>query len=470
MKRILLLLAFSAMFIGSAQNITLKKGVVIDSLAVNDTIPETFSLYLPKKFDVSKTWPVVFVFDMNGRGRQALAMFSAAAEEQGYVLAASNNVSDTLSISKNILVTSRMFNTVATMLPIRKNGIYTGGFSAGGRFSTLVPTFIKGVEGVIACGAAVANVEVLTSRNPFHFIGIVGDEDFSYSEMLSVEKILSKMKFPNQVLVFEGGHQWPSTKELGSALKILTLAAMAKGRTPKDEAYIDESYNADLLKVNKLYTTNKPLLADGWLEEMTEMYQPFVSLDSIKNSRKTLRKSRLFRNQNRAQNSIFLKESFLKDEFNYYLEEDILTYNYNNLGWWKYQMEELQKFQKNPNILQQKMGKRLEGYVKALVSDNVDILSAESPIDGEALNFLWMLKTVIEPDNFESYLKIISYTAKTDDYGTALFYLEELLKRGYTNRGELYALENTALLRITPEFNELVEKYLKEARYSIFEE
>ncbi|CAM4353541.1 alpha/beta hydrolase [Zobellia nedashkovskayae] len=470
MKRILLLLALGATFIGSAQNITLKKGVIIDSLIVNDTIPETFSLYLPKKFEVSKTWPVVFVFDMNGRGKQSLAMFSAAAEEQGFVLAASNNISDTLSIAKNILITSRMFNTVTTMLPIRKRGIYTSGFSAGGRFSTLIPTFIQGVEGVVACGAAVANFEVLTSRNPFHFIGIVGDEDFSYSDMLIVEKVLSRMKFPNQLLVFDGGHEWPKTEDLSSALRLLTMAAMAKGNVTKDEAYVDANYTADLVKVNRLYTANKPVLADNWLEEMSEIYQPFIPLDSIKASRKAVRRSRLFKNQNRTQNALSLKESLIKDEYNYYLEEDILTYNYNNLGWWKYQMEDLQKFQKNPVVLGQKMGKRLEGYLKALVSDNVDMLSAEEPIDGEALNFLWMLKTVIEPDNYESYLKIISYTAKTDDYGTALFYLEELLKKGYKNRSELYGLENTALLRITPEFNELVEKYLKGARYNIIEE
>ncbi|WP_276167689.1 alpha/beta hydrolase [Zobellia alginiliquefaciens] len=470
MKKILLLLAFSAAFMGSAQNITLKKGVVIDSLVVNDTIAETFSLYLPKKFDVSKAWPVVFVFDMNGKGRQALAMYSAAAEEQGYILAASNNISDTLSIAKNIVITSRMLNTVTTMLPIRKNGIYTSGFSAGGRFSTLIPTFIKGVEGVIACGAAVANFEVLTSRNPFHYIGVVGDEDFSYSEMRTVEKVLSRMKFPNQLLVFDGGHEWPKTENLSKALKLLTLAAMAKGYMPRDEAYVNASYNEDFVKVNSLYAANKPLLAEDWLGEMLEIYQPYMSLDSIKASRKSLKKSRLYRTKNRTQNTLALKEGLIKDEFNYYLEEDIITYNYNNLGWWKYQMEELQKYRKSPEILQQKMGKRLEGYLKALVDDNVDLLSGESPVDGEALNFLWMLKTIIEPDNFDSYLKIISYTAKTDDYGTALFYLEELLKKGYTNRGELYALENTALLRITPEFNELVEKYLKEARYTIIEE
>lgn len=51
-----------------------------------------------------------------------------------------------------------------------------------------------------------------------------------------------------------------------------------------------------------------------------------------------------------------------------------------------------------------------------------------------------------------------------------MFYLEELLKTGYNDKQELYALEDTALLRITPEFNELVYKYLKDARYDVIEE
>ena len=57
-----------------------------------------------------------------------------------------------------------------------------------------------------------------------------------------------------------------------------------------------------------------------------------------------------------------------------------------------------------------------------------------------------------------------------EDYGTALFYLEELLKTRYTNKEELYSLENTSLFKIMPEFNEVVEKYLKGARYDVIEQ
>ncbi|MGY8916543.1 MAG: alpha/beta hydrolase, partial [Flavobacteriales bacterium] len=60
-------------------------------------------------------------------------------------------------------------------------------------------------------------------------------------------------------------------------------------------------------------------------------------------------------------------------------------------------------------------------------------------------------------------------SSKMEDFGTALFYMEELLKNGFTDKATLYSLEHTALLRITPEFNELVTKYLDDARYGIKE-
>ena len=160
----------------------------------------------------------------------------------------------------------------------------------------------------------------------------------------------------------------------------------------------------------------------------------------------------------------------IKEDYVYYLEEDVLTYNYNNLGWWKYQMEKLQEYEKNTNIYEKQMGRRLKGFVNALIADNIDIIKAEAPVDEEALNFLWMVNTITDVKSYQSYLNIISYSAKIEDYGTALFYLEELLKNGYTDQAALYSLENTALFRIMPEFNKVVVKYLKDARYDIIEQ
>lgn len=470
MKKYTLLLFLSFSFSGIAQQITLKKGTIIDGIKVTDSIAETFAIYLPKAFKMTEEWPVLFVYDINGRGKQVISMFRTAAEEQGYILAASNNINDTLSLSKNILISSRMFNAVFGMVPIQKNRVYTAGYGESARLASLIPTFVKRVKGVISCGSPVANSEVLSSKRPFHFVGIVGVEDYNYTAMLSAENVLNKLKFPNNLLVFQGGQEWPSAKYISKAMELLTLGLMAKGEMERDQNFIDTTYRNSLGDISGLITASKPLLADKLLKEMTESYRVLRNVDSLKASSKTLRKSKQYRSANRSQNSVFFNETLLKEDYVYYLEEDVLTYNYNNLGWWKYQMEKLQEYEKKPIVYEKQMGRRLHGFINALIADQLDIVKAESPVDEEALNFLWMVNTITDAKEYQSYLNVISYNAKVEDYGTALFYLEELLKNGYTDQTELYALEHTALFRIMPEFNKVVDKYLKSARYDIIEQ
>ncbi len=470
MKNLFLFFLLSLPVFGISQDLILKKGIIIDDVMVNDTLTETFAVYLPTTFEMTKKWPVVFVYDMQGRGKQALSMFREAAEDQGYILAASNNVNDSLPLSKNILVSNRMFNAIYNLLPIQIDRTYTAGISSGARVASLIPMFIKQIKGVIGCGAPVANAEVLSSKTPFHFIGIVGVEDFNYTPMLNAQIILNKLKFPNTLLVFDGGAEWPPASYIAKAMELFTLSAMAKGVVLKQEDVIRGSYKKNLGEVSALISSNKLLQANKLLTEMMAIYRPHMNVDSLRESSKTLRKGSLFRSQSRSENAALFKEWLIKEDYSYYLEEDVLTYNYNNLGWWKYQMEELQKYQKSKDIFEQQMSKRLKGYVNALIADNVDLVKMDSPVDEEALNFLWMVNTVTDPTSYDPYLKIIAFNSKVEDYGTALFYLEELLKNGYTDQEALYSIDHTALLRISPEFNEIVAKYLKEARYDVIDE
>ena len=470
MKKNVLLLFLSFSLFGTAQQITLKKGAIIDGIHVTDSVAETFAVYLPKAFEMTKKWPVLFVYDTKGRGKQVISMFREAAEDQGYILAASNNINDSLTLSKNVLISSRMFNTLFAMVPVQENRLYTGGYTAGARLASLMPTFIKKVKGVISCGSPVANSEVLSSKNPFHFVGIVGIEDYNYTSMLRTEKVLNKLRFPNNLLIFQGGQEWPSTKYISKAMELLTLGLMANGELDKDSTFIDTSYRKSLGEISSLITANQPLLADKLLKEMTESYRLLRNVDSLKTSSKTLRKTRQFRSANRTLNAVLFRESLIKEDYVYYLEEDVLTYNYNNLGWWKYQIEKLQEYEKKPSIYEKQSGRRLKGFVNALIADQIDIVKAETPVDEEALNFLWMVNTITDVESYQSYLNVISYSAKIEDYGTALYYLEELLKNGYTDQETLYALEHTALFRIMPEFNKVMVKYLKDARYDLIEQ
>lgn len=472
MKKILLLLliiSFASTSIFS-QKITLQKGIVIDNIKVADSTAEGFSLYLPTNFDLTKKWPVLFVFDMEGKSRQAMRMFVSTAEEEGYILAASNNVNDSLSTAKNILITSRMLSSAAKLLPLNLNRLNITGANAAGKFVAVAPNFIKGISGVISFGASIPNFEILSKRNQFYYVGVVGQEDYNFPQMRTARTALNKLGFPNRLIVYEGGKKWPELKYIADAVKTLTIAAIGKGYVVKDDNLITTSYNTHLAEFMRLKGANKLLQADHLIGEMMKMYRPLFSVDSLKQKKKILRKEKLYKAQNRSRNAAFFKENLIKDDYVYYLEEDLLTYNYNNLGWWNYQMQELKKYESGADMYQKSMGVRLKGFVNDLISDYIDVYKAEKLKDEEGLNLLWMLKTITAPKEYANYLNIISNSARIEDYSTTLFYVEELLKNGYTNRQELYDLEHTAIIRISPEFNEIVAKYLEDARYEVIPE
>lgn len=475
---LLLLLTVSCLYASYSQEIVIKKGIVQDLMMVNDSIGESFAIYLPTTYDSSVNWPVLLPIDMKGRARQVLSMFMEAAEEQGYILAASNNIHDSLSITDNMLIMSRLINKVNSMLAIHKERTYTAGFAGGAKFAALVPSIIKPVEGVLSCGSALPYMELIDQKKPFMFIGIVGRSDFNYTEMIAATgRSLTTQKdvgrqvfFDNYLMTFDGGQEWPDKRYLKKGLEMFTLKAMKKGVVQKDSAYITHIFNKEYSEINDLISKNNISGAVDLADEMLLKFKGLVDLNQLKNRKKALAKDKRYILQNRKERKYFTREYFIRGEYGYNLNDDVLTLNYNNLGWWNYQMSVIKKHLASPEPLEREMGERLLGFLNALIEDNIDLELFQDPVNEEALSFLWMVKTITAPKEYDNYLSIISDSAKHEDFGTALFYLEELLKNGYTNTTELYALEHTALFRITPEFNNIVAKYLQGARYDIIEE
>ncbi len=471
------LIALCDLFLLQGQDMIIKKGIIQDSIRINDTIPETFAIYLPTNYEPSGTWPVIFAMDMQGRGKQVLHMFREVAEKEGYIVAASNNIQDSLSIVQNTLIASRMFNTVYSLFPIHKQRSYSAGFGNGAKFASIIPSIIRPLEGVISIGSGVPYKELIDPKKPFQFVGIVGRSDFNFNDLSdeqsmssTVKKYMDKRILNNYLLVFNGGAEWPDSSYLQRAVEILTLKSMNKNNIPKDSAYIRSIYNRDFSTLNNFVVAKDYLGAMYLGDEMLNKFKGLLNLDELKKRVKLISKEKEYAIQIRKQKRIFQKEYFIRDDYDYNLNDDVLTLNYNNLGWWNYQMGEIGKYSKSADPLVKEMGMRLLGFLNALIEDNINLELAQDPVNEEALSYLWMVKTITAPKEFDNYLKIISDSAKYEDFGTALFYLEELLKNGYKDKSALYSLEHTALLRITPEYNKIIDTYLKDARYDIIEE
>tara|TARA_R110002049_G_scaffold130370_4_gene288656 strand:- start:743 stop:2167 length:1425 start_codon:yes stop_codon:yes gene_type:complete len=469
LRKPLLLLFIIGTLQVSAQEFILRKGVVMDAVKVADSLPGSFSLFIPSNFEMNKKWPVFFVFDYDGREKQVIRLLATSAEENGFILAASNNLRDTLSISENVMEFGKTYNTVVSMLPVNFDQIYTVGFGESGDLASTMPAFMRGIAGILSYGSSIINLDIINTKRTYQYVGVVNKGDFNYLGMIANEQALNKLKFPNELLVVDENQQWPTQEVLNDAFLIFKLSAMAKGNVAKDENYITVNFEKATNKIQEFIVANKLIKAERLLNQTIKIFNPFKDIQPLKEQQQRIKKDKIYKSLKRAETNTFFKEELMKEDYDYYLEEDIDTYNFNNLGWWTYQMEEITKFKKSPNAEQQYMGQRLEGYLKALVEDNLDLVFSNENLDNDAISFLWMLKTIVAPKDYDVYLKLISHSAKFNDFGTSLFYLEELLKNGYTDADKLYDLEFTSLLKLTPEYNIIIEKYLEKARYLLRE-
>ena len=81
------------------------------------------------------------------------------------------------------------------------------------------------------------------------------------------------------------------------------------------------------------------------------------------------------------------------------------------------------------------------------------------------LLYIAILQTLVDEKNYNAYLNVLRYTVNKSEYGMALYYLEKMLKNGFKDTQLLDDQKGIALLRIQPEYNELLESYGLDTRY-----
>ena len=120
----------------------------------------------------------------------------------------------------------------------------------------------------------------------------------------------------------------------------------------------------------------------------------------------------MYKNQKREWDAVRLKELVLAGDYMFYLEEDVLSFNLDNLGWWNYQMGKIAKYKESAKREEQLLGERLDGYLNALVEEYLELSGQEPNPDYDGLILLNMLKTITAPGDYDHYLQVISLTAK----------------------------------------------------------
>ncbi len=193
---------------------------------INDT-SLSYALYLPKSYDVQKANRIIFIFDAHAGGVLPVNKYKSLAEKYHIILAASNNSKNGQNATERNHIITEFMGDVEKQFHVDRKKIYTAGFSGGARVATLVALYNGNVAGVIGCGAGFPQVQNPVNTS-FQWVGIVGNKDFNYLELVNLNRQLKANRFKSRLLVFKGKHEWPPTEVMDDAFRMLLEHASFK--------------------------------------------------------------------------------------------------------------------------------------------------------------------------------------------------------------------------------------------------
>jgi hypothetical protein len=448
-----------------AQDLSLRKGAAVDSLPISDSISESFAMYLPSNYSDDKNWPIVFVFDPQGRGINSARLFSQAANEQGYLIAASNNISEKDSLVTNLEIASRLLEKVLVSFPIDEKRVYSAGLEEGALVASALSIVYPKMKGILIVEDVWINKEFLAQNiKKQTIVGFAGYKSDSYNNFNESFNLFKILDYKNFIYNYDNEGMWPSAKLISHGLGTFTLQAVLDGDQSRDTDLIDNLYEAELATAESWRRQLNFYKAFELLELMREKYKYFDKKDEIRDLQKEIRKEAIYKEQRSEYNSAKIKEQDLRYRYPFLIEEDLTSKSFENIGWWAQQYKEIDSIKNSKVVAESEVGYRLEDYLQTYTENRFEELKLEKAgID--RLILISILRTIFDKENPEGYFSIISLSAQDGDYYTSLLYLEDLLITGYDDLEQLYDIPGTLDLKLSPEFNELVKKYLGESKY-----
>lgn len=453
--RLLVLLLFCSTAIIAQE---LQRGVVIPAVQLEGTTEKTYALYLPNAYEKSKTYPVVFVFDEAGKGAQAAQQFSIGANLTTSIVVAPNYVlSDSLNVS--IKQSAALINAIYQRLSVNKEKIILAGEGRGALIASTNAHLSQDVDGVIAINDAYIDEKILNKNSKARFVILNKDTGQHFYKLRGITTGYSFREKLKGYYEFASENQWPDAGYLSAAMvDLLQNDASAQ----ELEAY----YNNDIAFGTSLYKKRRHLEAYDFVSDIKKQYKRQLDIDAQKELIKTIRGNSTYKLSKIYRNQARFEEQLLQQDIIFFLDEDVLKAYFDNLGWWNYQMDELDATIDSTasNAQQRKSAQRLKAFTQSQVEQKYTLYSQNNG-SLEQLLFINILRTLVNPDNQEAFLNIISLSAKEGDENAALFYLEELLRTGYTDYDTLYTIDGTTAIRIGEQWNAIIKDYLGKSKY-----
>ncbi|MFI8378716.1 hypothetical protein [Leeuwenhoekiella sp. NPDC079379] len=467
MRKLFSLVVLSVLFSSAsfAQNQTLIKGMVSEIEVTTDSTSLNYSIYIPQNYTATKPAKGLFVFDPNGDGVRAARLFVSAIAGEDYVVVSNNfkmsNNLDSLDYNANNAIT--IMRDVFAKVSLESSQVYIAGLGAGAKATSALSYLLKNTAGILLVDDVYFADQYFTQARRNTVIGVVGKSSPNYYQMADYFRMMKSIDSFNELYTYSNSGEWPGANFIGILINRLSHFQGENINLKNPDSLWEKQYVNDLNGLKSLASNKELLTAYDLSQDLKRDYRGEVDLDAIKDFYKDLRKTEPYKIAKRLDRSGNLEELLLLDDIEYFLESDIVAANFENLGYWDSRINEFKIASKDAaKQNEEKVAKRMLGYIDYTVEDFLT-LNKVSLLPQRI--FGNVLMTMLDSKDYQAYINIISLSAQDNDDNTAYFYLEELLKQGFTDYDALYEIPQTTTLKIKPIYNQLIKKYLGKSKF-----
>lgn len=384
---------------------------------VKKTPTAAFEYFVPKAASPLAGWPVIFTFDPHARGSYVINKYKNLAEEFGFVLVASNRSRNGQAMSEGLSIYQQMLREIQPLARIDMQRIVAMGFSGGARVAVATGLQQPEIVAVIGAGAGFPELQEKPKAD-FYYVGMAGYEDFNLNELINNDRFLTRNGFNNQLIIFEGDHNWPPADVMREAFYAISLKEIREG----DEAFIKKATDFYQKKIDDQLGNSQYFDAAETAQRAIAIFDEKRDVADFKKQLATLRANAAYKDQLGRMVRSLEKEIGMQNKF-------LQAFTEKDIDWWKKEIGDLK--QSSDDVYTRRLHNRLLGFngllsymfARQAVDEN-NLVQAEKIID---------IYRTLEPLNPEhAYLEAI-VKMKQNQPQLAIEYLQQARILGFSD-------------------------------------
>ncbi|MBK8845011.1 MAG: hypothetical protein IPO27_00055 [Bacteroidetes bacterium] len=193
--------------------------------------------YIPSSLG-TMPYPVILFFDPHGDGSLPLHKYKEVANQFGFAMLGSNNSMNGNDWNTTNKLVRIMLTDAFSIFNVDSTKLFAAGFSGGAKVACYAAYNYPLIKGVIANSALLTPKEVKSDLSRTKFIGLAGDADMNYIDVMSGINQLRNQQVPAHLIVYHGKHEWCDVNQFAQVVYGLYLYSFDKDEQASQSDFI----------------------------------------------------------------------------------------------------------------------------------------------------------------------------------------------------------------------------------------